>query len=199
MNAHRRFPSAMTLVEVMVTVVMVAIVGLGVIAGVTYGLYSQQSLHERNGATRIAAEELEAVKRKLFHTLEPYTREPLTDAELLARRIALNDPADPNLVYDNGTFDVHDNGTPGNLADDWITNVPSGYSGDQLPNRADSVMGTVEMRFFDLAGSEVGISGSPIPLDRSAIRAECTVTWVSPTRTRGGAQSVTMSTIIAPP
>ncbi|MCB2154349.1 type II secretion system GspH family protein [bacterium] len=62
-----------TLIEVMVTVGIVAIVGLAIVAGITYGVVIQQNIKERNSAMRAAAEVIEETKRTPFFSLAPIT------------------------------------------------------------------------------------------------------------------------------
>lgn len=87
----------------MATVVLVAVLGMGIISGITYGTYSEQTIHEINGATRLAGEILEGQRRRLFHSLESFS---LTPEEARERG-----------------FIIYDNGTPNHAADDTIGSV----------------------------------------------------------------------------
>lgn len=91
----RLFPRKSTrraamLVEVLVTVVLVAMVGMGIIASLTYGASAQQKLVEDNGAARTATESLERLKRIPMHAITPST----------------------------AAVRVHDNATPDDTSDD---------------------------------------------------------------------------------
>src|SRR5690606_17426911 len=94
---------AATLIEVMVTVGMVAVVGLSALLAITFGLYSQQQIHERNGAARIAGEVLGEQRKVLFKDLAP----------------AIWTPEDPRP----GGNSIYDHGTPDNDADDTMATV----------------------------------------------------------------------------
>lgn len=88
---HHKTSRAMTLIEVMVTVVVVAFVGMGIMASVVYGTQAQRKVQEYNSAARIAAGELDELKRRSFYTLT----KPATE-----------------------TVTIFDNGTPGDASDD---------------------------------------------------------------------------------
>jgi type II secretory pathway pseudopilin PulG len=59
----------LSLVEVMITVVIVAMVGISILSGLAYGVYVQQAIRDRNGAMRLCADEIEACKRTTFASL----------------------------------------------------------------------------------------------------------------------------------
>jgi type II secretory pathway pseudopilin PulG len=140
-----------TLVETMVAVVIVAITGLAVIFGITFGVRIQQDVRERNAATRIAADTLESTKRAMFMTLQEVTT--------------------TGVVIDN-------RGTPDDASDD--------------------VVGEVRLRFEDLAGNPVGTVGTPMPLDRSMVRAFVEVEWRPAGRSTDRIQTVTIASLLAP-
>ena len=73
MKRDRRLRDGFTLIEVMITVGIVAIVGLALVSGITYGIVVQQSIKERNSAMRAAAEIIEETKRAPFFSLTPIT------------------------------------------------------------------------------------------------------------------------------
>lgn len=66
-----------TLAEVLITSAIVSVAGLAIIAAIVDGVYFQQSIRERNGALRVAADQLESAKRELFGSLQSRT-EPVT-------------------------------------------------------------------------------------------------------------------------
>lgn len=61
---------AMTLAEVLITVVIVSMVGLAIMASIQAGIRFQQSIREENGATRAAADILDATRKEFFSRLE---------------------------------------------------------------------------------------------------------------------------------
>ncbi|MEQ8822192.1 MAG: type II secretion system protein [Sumerlaeia bacterium] len=142
---------AFTLVEALITMFIVAFIGMGVMASMMYGMYLQQSIRERNGAQRVAAETLESAKRQLFQNLE---RQVFQD-----------------VVIDN-------RGTPDEASDD--------------------VTGTVSLRFYTEDGTEVGVTGRPIPLDRSMLEVRATVAWQPSGRMSSRPQQISISTLMAP-
>jgi len=83
-----RTRKGLTLVEVMISVVIVAISGIGIISSIAFGIYLKQSIMERNSATRVAADALEQCKRTLFLELEGYTE---TDVLIDDRGTATNE------------------------------------------------------------------------------------------------------------
>jgi len=68
-RAFKPFHRAVTLMEVMVTVVIVSMVGLAILASIQAGVYFQQSIREENGATRAAADILDMTRKELFSSL----------------------------------------------------------------------------------------------------------------------------------
>lgn len=61
--------SAFTLIEVLITMIIVAIVGLSAIASLVFGIYIRQLRAERNGAMRVAGELLEETRKIDFRQL----------------------------------------------------------------------------------------------------------------------------------
>ena len=70
-NIGRR--AAFTLVEVVLTIAIVSVTGIAIIAAIAYGVQIEEQIHERNGATRVAADLLESTKKTLFQKLESKT------------------------------------------------------------------------------------------------------------------------------
>jgi len=75
-SARRR---GISFAEVLITVAIVAMVGIGIILSLAMGAYMQQSIRERNGAMRIATELLESSRRELFERLATSTRTVVID------------------------------------------------------------------------------------------------------------------------
>lgn len=131
----------LTLVEVMVTVIIVTLVGLSILASIQAGIYFQQSIREENGATRQAADIIDQIRREMFFRLQYQEID--------------------NIVID-------DRGTT---------------------RTSDDILGVAEIRFYapDTDGRyidgdgqyirEVGLPGSPIPIDLSMLLAEVSVRW----------------------
>jgi type II secretory pathway pseudopilin PulG len=142
----------LTLVEVLVTVVIVTLVGLSILASIQAGIYFQQSIREENGATRQAADLLDQVRREMFFRLQ-------------------HQDIDNILIDDRGTARTN-----------------------------DDILGAAEIRFYapDTDGRfidgdgqyirEVGLPGSPIPLDLSMLMAEVSVRWDRAGRITTGTQ-----------
>ena len=63
---------------------------------------------------------------------------------------------------------------------------------------ADDVRGTLDLRLFDENGNEVGVAGSPIPLNRSMLMVEATVTWAPAGRRAQRTQQLVMHSLLAP-
>ena len=138
-----------TLIEIMITVLIVSIAGLAIISSLIFGIFMRQSIRERNGAMRVAADVIESTKKRLFAELSQTTLNAI-------------------VIDDRGTT-----------------------------RDSDDIRGTAVLRLFTTDGTEVGISGSPIPTDRPMLRAEVTVTWFSP-GWRGGEQMIVLQTLLAP-
>lgn len=139
-----------SLVEVMITVAIVAVSGLSIVFSLMTGMHLEQSIREQNGAIRVAADTLEGSKREFF-------------ANLSSRTIN-------NVVID-------DRGTA---------------------RTGDDVVGTATLRYFTADGTEVGIVGSPMPLELEMVRVEATVTWSPAGRGRARQQTIMLSTLLAP-
>lgn len=139
-----------TLVEVVVAVALVSFMGVSILGALAFGAYQKQSIRERNGAMRAAADIMETVKRTHFSQLESRTFQ--------------------NIILD----DSSKRGNPRN------------------------VTGTATLRFFNMDDQEVGISGSPIPLDLSMLRVEVEVTWQAAGRRARDQQSEILVTLLAP-
>lgn len=69
----RRVCAGTTLVEAVIGSVIIMIAGLGVVASIMFGLYSQQYARERDAASRLAATYVEQAKRSALITLRPQT------------------------------------------------------------------------------------------------------------------------------
>lgn len=65
--------AAFTLVEVLITVVLVVFMSVSIMGALAFGAYQKQSIRERNGAIRVAADLMESVKRTNFAYLEAQT------------------------------------------------------------------------------------------------------------------------------
>lgn len=61
--------NAFTLVEVLITIAIVSIAGTAIISSLIFGVYMRQSIRERNGAMRAAADVMESTKKRLFGEL----------------------------------------------------------------------------------------------------------------------------------
>lgn len=147
----RRLRRGFTLIELMFAVAVVVIVGLAIILGLIYGIFLQQSVYERDSATRLAAEKIEEVRRRMFVTLEQEIDEVV-------------------IVDDRGTA----------ATDDDIT-------------------GLRDLRFFDLAGNEVGVpGGAPMPDDRQMVEVRVLVTWNTRGRRSAEEKRVEMRSLLAP-
>ena len=149
-KGFKKVAAGFTLIELMFTVAITAIAGLGTLFALQYGLSVQQSVAERNNAQRAAGDLIESTKRRFYADLTP---------------------GDVTLVID-------DNGTPNNTD--------------------DNLNGTATLSFFTLDGTQVGISGSPMPTDSQALEARVVVTWNS-VALRGDNQTLIMSTLLSPP
>jgi len=64
-NSQRAF----TLIEVLMTLLIVSVAGMGIIASLAYGIYLKKSIRERNGAIKAASSVLEQTKRTFFDNL----------------------------------------------------------------------------------------------------------------------------------
>jgi type II secretory pathway pseudopilin PulG len=140
-----------TLIEVVITVALVAFMGISILGAIAFGTYQKQAIRERNGALRAASDLIESAKRSHFSTL--------------ARRDLLN-----VVIDDRGS----------------------------RRSQAGDVLADISMRFFLENGTEVGIPGTPIPLNLSMVRAEVVVTWVPAGKGRGSLKTETLSTLMAP-
>ncbi|MCC5875902.1 MAG: prepilin-type N-terminal cleavage/methylation domain-containing protein [Candidatus Sumerlaeia bacterium] len=139
-----------TLVEVVVAVALVSFMGVSILGALAFGAYQKQSIRERNGAMRAAADIMETVKRTHFSQLQSRTYQ--------------------DVILD----DSSKRGNPIN------------------------VTGTATLRFFTMDDEEVGITGSPIPLDLSMLRVEVEVTWRGVGRSSRDVQSEILVTLLAP-
>lgn len=61
---------ALTLVEVVITIAIVALSAIAILGTLSAGAYQQQSIRERNGAMRAAGDVMETTKNRLFRTLQ---------------------------------------------------------------------------------------------------------------------------------
>jgi len=66
-------PRAVTLIELIFTVVIVAISSLGTLSVLQYGITNRQAMTERNAAMRAASDILEDTKRRFYSDLAPGT------------------------------------------------------------------------------------------------------------------------------
>ncbi len=73
MKRNDRHNRGLTLVEVMITVTIVAILGLAILSTLIFGIHVKQAIRERNGASRVAADLMESTRRIPFANLSKQT------------------------------------------------------------------------------------------------------------------------------
>jgi len=69
----------MTLIEILITAVIVTICGLSILASIKTVILFQQSIREENGATRAAVDMLDLSRKELFFRLESWEQEVVVD------------------------------------------------------------------------------------------------------------------------
>lgn len=70
---QKRRAGGFTLIEVVVTVALVSFMGISILGALAFGAHQKQSIRERNGALRAAADVMETVKRTHFSQLRRET------------------------------------------------------------------------------------------------------------------------------
>lgn len=72
-SARQGKKRAFTLVEVIITALLVLFMSVSIMGALAFGAYQKQAIRERNGAIRVAADLMESVKRTNFALLEAQT------------------------------------------------------------------------------------------------------------------------------
>jgi prepilin-type N-terminal cleavage/methylation domain-containing protein len=82
MTLHRNYSSlrrGFTLIEIMVTGLIITACGLSIMMSINAGIMFQQSIREENGALRAAADLLDRTRRELTFRLEPWEQAVVID------------------------------------------------------------------------------------------------------------------------
>lgn len=75
----------LTLIEILITGVIITVCGLSIMASINSGLLFQQTIREENGAIRAAADILDRTRKELFFRLETWEEEVTIDTRGTAR------------------------------------------------------------------------------------------------------------------